>query len=93
MYNCWFGGGVYSIQNKEKIFTKKEFFRERESGGLNKKKTKKKGFLTALATAIKDPTTSIRKHANECLEIMLDARSREVWRNKLVKVEESEEID
>ena len=25
----------------------------------------KEGFLTALTTAMKDPTTSIRKHANE----------------------------
>ena len=33
-------------------------------GGLNKK-TKKKTFLTALGTAFKDPTTSIRKHPNE----------------------------
>ena len=36
-----------------------------ESGRLKKKR--KEGFLTALATVIKkkDPTTSIRKHANE----------------------------
>ena len=34
------------------------------SGGLNKKQ--KEEFLTVLAKAIKkDPTTSIRKHANE----------------------------
>ena len=33
-------------------------------GGLNKKR--KEGFLTALVTVIKkDPTTSIKKHANE----------------------------
>ena len=33
---------------------------------LNKKKKKKRkeGFLTGFATAIKDPTMSIRKHAN-----------------------------
>ena len=37
------------------------------SGGLNKKKKKRKeGFLTALATTIKkDPTTSITRHAKE----------------------------
>ena len=43
---------------------KKSFLRKREGGGLIKKR--KEGFLTALVTAIKkDPTASIRKHANE----------------------------
>ena len=70
---------VYCIQSKEFFFffffflQKTNFLRKRESGGLNKKKkTKNKkqkrkvGFLTVLATAIKkDPSTSIRKHANE----------------------------
>ena len=43
---------------------KKIFLQKREHGGLNKKQ--KKFFFTAMAMAIKkDPTTSIRKHANE----------------------------
>ena len=46
------------------LFTEKELFMERGRGGLNKKR--KEGFLTAIAATIKkDPTTSIRKHANE----------------------------
>ena len=40
--------------------------KKRGGGGLNKKKKTKKRILIALATAIKkDPSTSIRKHANE----------------------------
>ena len=40
------------------------FLRKRGRGGLNKKR--KEGVLTALVTAIKkDPTISIRKHANK----------------------------
>ena len=53
----------YSIQNKVCCFflQKKSFLRKVGSGGL-----KKKGFLTALTTAIKkDPTNSLRKHANK----------------------------
>ena len=50
----------YTTQRKK--FTKKEVFKVK--GKLNKKR--KEGFLTALATVIqKDPTMSIRKHANE----------------------------
>ena len=46
------------------FFTEKELLRKRESGGLIKKR--KEGFLTAVASVIKkDPTTSIKKHANE----------------------------
>ena len=42
------------------FFYRKRAFKE----GLNKKR--KEGFLTALTSVIKkDPTTSIRKHANE----------------------------
>ena len=52
---------VYSAQKKN---YRKRVFQEKGSGGLNKKL--KVGFLTPLATAIKkDPTMSIRKHANE----------------------------
>ena len=56
---------VYHIQSKEKLFTEKEFFKEKgEGGGLNKKQ--KQGFLTALTAMIKkDPIKSIRKSANE----------------------------
>ena len=43
---------------------KKNFFRSRGSDRLNKRR--KESFLTALVTVIKkDPTTSIRKQANE----------------------------
>ena len=45
------------------FFIEKVFFKEKGSGGLNEKR---KGFLTTLAVVIKkDPSTSIRKHANE----------------------------
>ena len=56
---------VYRIQNKEIFFLlKKSFLRKGRSWVLNKKQ--KEGFLTVLTTAIKkDPTTSIRKCANE----------------------------
>ena len=48
---------------KKNCLQKKSFLRKRVSGGLNKNQ---KDFLTALAMPIKkDPTTSIRKHANE----------------------------
>ena len=48
-----------------KNFTEKEHLRKRGwGGGLNKKR--KVGFLMALAVGIKkNPTTSVRKHANE----------------------------
>ena len=66
---------VYSIQWKETFFfslQKKSFLRKRASGGLNKKQ---EGFLTALASPIKkDPTLSIRKHANE-----LKIHEKTVW--------------
>ena len=49
---------------KEKNLQKKNFLRKSGCKRLNKKRNK--GFLTALATAMKkDPTTSIRKHASE----------------------------
>ena len=52
---------VYSIQSKDK----KSIFKEKREYRIEQK-TKKKGFLTALVTAIKkDPTTSRRKHTNE----------------------------
>ena len=55
---------VYHIQSKEKIFTGKELFKEKPKLRIGQKT--KKGFLTALATAIiKDPITSIRKHPDE----------------------------
>ena len=55
---------VRHIQSKEKFLQKKSFLRKKGNGGLNEKW--KEGFLTALAMVIrKDPTTSIRKHANE----------------------------
>ena len=44
---------------------KKNFFKEKGEWRIEQK-MKRKAFLTALATAIKkDPTTLIRKHANE----------------------------
>ena len=49
---------------KKKSLQKKIFLRKSGSGGLNKNK---KVFLIALAIAIKDPTTSIRKYANELI--------------------------
>ena len=48
---------------QRKIFSEKELFKEKGKWMIDKKM--KKGFLTALTTVIKDPTTSIRKHANE----------------------------
>ena len=51
-------------KQRKKDLTEKQLFKEKGSGGLNKKR--KEGFLTALATVIKkDLTTSIRKNANE----------------------------
>ena len=48
------------------FFTDKEILRKSGNGGINLKKKRKKGFLTALATAIKkDLRTSIRKYDNE----------------------------
>ena len=56
---------LYTKQRK-KSYRKKSFLKKRESGGVNKKKKTKRFSLTALTTVIKeDPTTSIRKHANE----------------------------
>ena len=49
---------------RENFFYKKKSNFRKRNGGLNKKR--KEGFLTAFTTAIKkEPTTSIRKHANE----------------------------
>ena len=63
---CLMSKPSQSYKAKKKLLQKKRFLRERESGGLNKKQ--KEGFLIALTTAIKkDPTTSIRKHANELI--------------------------
>ena len=46
------------------FYIEKELLKKSGRGGLNKKR--KEGFLTALARMIKkDPTTSIRKHANK----------------------------
>ena len=51
---------VYHIQSKEKCFIEKELFKEK---GVRRIEQKMK---IALTTAIKkEPTTSIRKHANE----------------------------
>ena len=55
---------VYRIQSKEKSFTEEFLLKKRCRGRLNKKR--KEECLTDLATTIKkDPTISIRKHANE----------------------------
>ena len=55
---------VSRIQSKEKKFTEKELFKEKREWRIEQKQ--KESFLTALATAIKkEPTASIRKHANE----------------------------
>ena len=52
------------LHYRKTFLQKKSFLRKRGIGGLNKKQ--KEAFLTALATRIKnDPTTSIRKPANE----------------------------
>ena len=54
---------LYTKQRKD-ILLKNSFLRKWRIE--KKKKKKKQGFLTALTTAIKkNPTTSIRKHANE----------------------------
>ena len=54
----------YTKQRKIFFFTDKELFKEKWDGALNRKR--KEGFLTILSTAMKkEPTTSIRKHANE----------------------------
>ena len=51
-------------KGKKNILQKNIFLRKRVSGGLNNKR--KEGFFTALATMIKkNPTTPIRKYANE----------------------------
>ena len=45
---------------------KEDLFKERRVCELNKKQTnRKQDILPALTTVIKDPTTPIRKHANE----------------------------
>ena len=55
---------VYFIQSKEEFFSEKELFKEKGEWTIEQKH--KEGFLTALTMVIKkDPTTSIRKHANE----------------------------
>ena len=61
---------TYGLFNAETVYKvkkiclqKSSFSRKRRSGKLNKKR--KEGFLISLATIKKDPTTSIRKHANE----------------------------
>ena len=52
------------IQSKVFFLNKKSVLKKSGSRRLNKKQ--KEGFLSALSTAIKkDPTTSIRKYANE----------------------------
>ena len=57
---------VNCIQGKHNFFPKKSIFKGRGEWRIEPKNEKKKGFLTAHAMAIKkDPTTSIRKHANE----------------------------
>ena len=54
---------ISRIQNKEFLFPETELIKEKEAWGIEQKR---KGFLIALATAIKKgPTTSIRKYANE----------------------------
>ena len=55
---------VYHIQNKGKDVRKKAF--KEKVGAEDWTKNRKVGFLTALSTAMKkNPTTSIRKLANE----------------------------
>ena len=52
------------IGAKKKFFTEKDLFKEKVSGGLNRKQ--KEGFLTALAMAIKKDSLNVnRKYANE----------------------------
>ena len=64
MYFEIIGVSLSTVYKAKKPFHRKIFLRKRGSGGLNKKQ--KEGFLTVLVTVIKkDPTTSIRKHANE----------------------------
>ena len=55
---------VYRIQSKENFLIKKELFKEK--GLWRIEENPQKGFLIAIATAImKDPITSIKKHATE----------------------------
>ena len=52
-----------TVYKAKKIFLEKELFKEKEEWRIEQKQ---KGFLTTLSMAItKDPTTSIRKRANE----------------------------
>ena len=56
---------VDCIQSKEKNFTKRELFKEKEEWSI-KQKIKRRFFLIALTTAIKkDLIMFIRKHNNE----------------------------
>ena len=65
--------------NQRKNFTEKELLKEKEESMIEQKT--KEGFLTALATAIKkDPTTSIRKHANELKSM------RKLWGQQFNKI-------
>ena len=53
-----------TIHKAKKNYFTERVLRKRGKGGLNKKQ--KEGFLTSLTMGIKkDPTMSIRKHANE----------------------------
>ena len=52
---------VYSIQNKEKSLTEKEFFKEKVEWRIERK-TKRRLLFNAIK---KIPRTSIRKHANK----------------------------
>ena len=55
---------VYNVKNFFNFFIEKVLLRKRGSGRLNEER--KEGFVTVLAKVIKkDPTMSIRKHANE----------------------------
>ena len=56
---------VYCIQSKENFFTEKELFKEKGSGGLNEKKTKRRLFNCSCYGHLEGPHMTIRKHANE----------------------------
>ena len=72
----FFGFRLQSKENNFFFLQKKSFFKEKGEWKIEQKR--KEGFLTALTTVIKkDPTKSIRKHANE-----LKVHKKKLWRQQ-----------
>ena len=57
---------VCPIQSKEIFFTENELFKEKGEGRIEQNTKRRLFFFAALVMTVqKDPTTSIRKHANK----------------------------